>query len=154
MLSSKQKELQAIIQPVVEGFGFEYVGCEMIGQGKHSLLRVYVDKQDADGVHIDNCAAISRQLSATLDVEDIIKGQYQLEVSSPGLERPLFTSAHFQRFVGNKIKVRLTAPIENQKQFVGFLKAVEDDGILLHSNEKDFRIPWGAIFKANVVYEV
>jgi ribosome maturation factor RimP len=153
MLSTKEIELQALIQPTIEGLGFQYVGCEMIAQGRHSLLRIYADKAQDGGITIDECAAIGRQLSAVLDVEDPIKGQYQLEVSSPGLDCPLFTLEQFQQAVGSKVKVRLAAPLDGQRNFVGYLKAVKDEMILVHSDEKEVQIPYGSIFKANVVYE-
>jgi ribosome maturation factor RimP len=153
MLTAKHKDLDDIFQPVVEGMGFEYVGCELMGQGRHSLLRVYIDSPESKGVNIDECAKVSRQLSAVLDVEDPIKGQYQLEISSPGLERPLFTLEHYQRFVGSKVKVRLIAPIDGQKNFVGYLKSVDESMLVVHENEKDISIPLQAIFKTNLVFE-
>ena len=98
--------LEAIIEPAVTAFGYELLGCESVSAGKgQRLLRVYVDS--ARGVTIDECAKISRQISAVLDVEDPIKGRYYLEVSSPGIERPLFTVAQCQRYLGQTVSVRL-----------------------------------------------
>ena len=91
--------IQAIVEPVVTSLGYELVGVEFLMQGHSGLLRVYID--DEDGIQVNDCQRVSHQLSGVLDVEDVIKGKYQLEVSSPGLDRPLFTAEHFERFQGD-----------------------------------------------------
>ena len=98
-------KLLDLIQPAVEGLGYEFVGAELVGQGKESILRVYIDT-DA-GVLVGDCTKVSHQISGVLDVEDPISGQYNLEVSSPGIERPLFTLEHFERFKGKVVKLEL-----------------------------------------------
>ena len=114
-------ELERLIEPTLESMGFELVGVEYLPQGRSGLLRVYIDKpgsSDPDGapvngvgVTIDDCSRVSYQLGGLLDVEDPIAGKYVLEVSSPGLDRPLFRRRDFERFVGRMIKVRMTCPV-------------------------------------------
>jgi len=111
-----------LVEPAINSLGYELLGIEYHAQGKHSLLRVYIDN-DA-GITADDCARVSHQVSGLLDVEDIIRGDYNLEVSSPGLDRPLFTLAHFERFVGEMATVYLVVPIEGRRKFSGIIQAV------------------------------
>lgn len=150
-MDSKQQTLNKVIAPVVEGLGFEYVGCEFIPQGKHSLLRVYIDK--TGGVNLGECAEVSHQLSGVLDVEDVITARYNLEVSSPGLDRPLFTIPQFCKAIGQTVKLRLSIPLDEQRQFVGELKSVLDENIVLTCDTKEVTIPFALIAKARVVYQ-
>ncbi|HFE37119.1 MAG TPA: ribosome maturation factor RimP, partial [Gammaproteobacteria bacterium] len=101
----KQSHLQSLVEPVVGSMGYEFVGVEYLSQGKHSILRVYIDQPA--GITVDDCSKVSNQLSAMLDVEDPIRGEYHLEVSSPGMDRPLFTGAHFSQFIGHCCVVRM-----------------------------------------------
>ena len=146
------KDLDLILTPVVEGLGYELVGIEYHPQGSHSLLRIYIDQQD--GIGISDCEKVSRQISAVLDVEDPIKGEYRLEVSSPGMDRPLFSAKQFEQFIGHKCKIRLHNPIEGQKRFVGFIDAVKDDQIkLLLDKETSIEFSMDELDKANLVPE-
>ena len=111
------EKLQDLIESVVSSLGYELVGVEYLTQGRGGLLRVYIDSED--GINLDDCSRVSHQLSGVLDVEDVIRGQYQLEVSSPGLDRPLFSLAHFERFVGQQVKLKLAVPIHGQRKFRG-----------------------------------
>lgn len=137
---------------VVTGLGFEFVGCELQRQGRSSLLRVYIDKEN--GITVDDCSKVSRQVSAMLDVEDPIQGRYTLEVSSPGVDRPLFEIAHFQKFIGNKVKIRVYAPINNQRNFVGKLSRVEGTNIHLLVDENEVVVPFSDIEKAKLINNV
>lgn len=109
-MSSKLEQLQALLAPVVEALGYECWGVEFISQGRHSVLRVYIDRPE--GILIDDCEAVSRQVSGILDVEDPISGEYTLEVSSPGMDRPLFTLEQFAKHAGEQVKIRLRSPYE------------------------------------------
>jgi len=120
------QELQAMLEPAINVLGCELVGIELIPQGKRSLLRIYIDKPS--GVTIDDCSDVSYQVSAILDVEDPIREQYMLEVSSPGLDRPLFKCEHFERFSGNVAKLKLHLPFEGRRNFSGRLAGVTDNG--------------------------
>src|SRR5437870_3087505 len=114
------ERLNQIIAPAVAALGYELVGCELAQDSGRQILRVYVDGEN--GITLDGCAAVSRQISAVLDVEDPIKGRFLLEVSSPGLERPLFSLAHYQRFIGHKAKLRLRQPQEDgRRNFTGII---------------------------------
>ena len=123
-MSSKLEQLQALLAPVVEALGYECWGLEFLSQGRHSLLRVYIDK--ADGILIEDCETVSRQVSGVLDVEDPISGEYTLEVSSPGMDRPLFTLEQFARYVGEQVKIKLRVPFERRRNFQGVLRGVEE----------------------------
>lgn len=151
-----KEELNRVLEPAVAGLGFEYVGCEFITQGRGALLRVYIERSEAEqkqGVNIDDCAAVSRQISAVLDVEDLIHGHYRLEVSSPGMERPLFTIEHFQRFVNHKAHVKLHNPIDGRRNFSGIIQAVDAGKVVLIVDEQEFTLEMANIDKANLVYD-
>ena len=144
--------IQAIVEPVVDSLGYELVGIEYLMQGKHGLLRVYIDTED--GIDVKDCQRVSHQLSGVLDVEDVIKGQYQLEVSSPGLDRPLFTEEHFERFAGCQAKLKLAVPIEGRRKFKGVLQGVKDGNILIDVGEDAFSLPLSAVDKANLIPDI
>ncbi len=116
-----------MVQPSVEALGFEFVGLDYRAQGRHSLLRIYIDAEQ--GINVDDCALVSRQVSAVLDVEDPITGEYTLEVSSPGIERPLFTAEHYRAYVGERLEIRTTVPVDGRRNFVGTLAAADDDAV-------------------------
>ena len=117
-------KIQALINPVISDMGYELVGIEYVASGKHSTLRIYIDSDN--GIGVDDCETVSRQVSAILDVEDPITNQYNLEVASPGVERPLFHIGHYQRFLGHDIKLRLVRPINGQRKFVGAIGSVSE----------------------------
>ncbi len=117
-------KITALIEPVIEDMGYELVGVEYVASGKHSILRVYIDIER--GIGIEDCEQVSRQLSAIFDVEDPISTQYNLEVSSPGIERPLFHLGHYHRFLGHDIKLRTHRPIDGQRKFSGTIGSVSE----------------------------
>lgn len=143
--------LTELVASAVEPLGYELLGVEYLAQGHHSLLRIYIDSPD--GITLDDCERASRQVSAVLDVDDPLKGQYTLEMSSPGLDRPLFTAEHFTQFIGHEVKLRLHSPLEGQRRFKALIKGVEGDVIHLTSSEtdEDWQIPLDNIQKANLV---
>ena len=116
-----------LLEPTVEGLGFELVGVEF--DGHQRVLRIYIDHPD--GITLDHCSEVSYQLSGLLDVEDPIPGRYQLEISSPGMDRPLFTLEHFARFLGSVVRIQLTSPIEGRRRFKARIEAVEGSDIVL-----------------------
>ena len=142
--------LTAMLTPTVEGLGCEVWGIQYIPQGNHSLLRIFIDKPT--GVTLDDCEKVSRQISAVLDVEDPINGHYQLEISSPGIERPLFTRAQYTRYVGQEIIVRVQAAIEKRRKFQGILTEVTDSDVVLTMGEDRISIPWSNIDKAQLCW--
>ncbi len=148
-MTSIRDQLYRVITPVVEGLGYELVGIEYLPQGKHSLLRVYVDQEV--GITLDDCEKVSRQVSAVMDVEDPLSGHYNLEISSPGLERPLFVEEHYQRFVGNQVFIRMSIPLDGRRRFEGRLLGVEDGEVMLEIEEEQFRLPLTQVEKAHLV---
>lgn len=135
---------------VVEPLGYVLVGVEFLtGQPGGSLFRVYIDK-DA-GIQIDDCQRVSRQLSAVLDVEDPIREDYRLEVSSPGLDRPLFELGHFEQFIGEQVKLRLNGLIEGRKRYTGEILAVEGNDVLLLVDGERVLLPLEQIDRARLV---
>jgi ribosome maturation factor RimP len=144
--------VQALIEPTVHTLGYELVGVEYLAQGKHSLLRVYIDSED--GITLEDCERVSRQVSGLLDVEDVIHGHYNLEISSPGLDRPLFTAEHYQRFIGQRVKIRLLTPIEGRKKFQGEIRAVSGGKLTLLVDDSELNISLDSIEKANLVPEL
>lgn len=144
--------VEAIVEPVVLSLGYELVGMEFLTQGRNGLLRVYIDIED--GITLDDCQRVSHQLSGVLDVEDVIKGQYQLEVSSPGLDRPLFKLEHFERFAGHKAKLKLITPVNGQRKFRGTLRGVRDGQVILEIEDGEIALPISAIDKANLIPEI
>ena len=144
-------DIQQLLQPVVTELGYELWGYEFLSQGKHSLLRVYIDKKN--GVGIADCELVSRQISALLDVEDPIKGNYNLEVSSPGIPRPLFCKEHYQRYLGNNVQFKLYKPINNSRKIIGVILTVNDDSIILKIGEEEHEVQFSQIVKANLIGE-
>ena len=148
-MSSKLEQLQALLAPVIEALGYQCWGIEFLSQGRHSLLRVYIDK--ADGILIDDCEIVSRQLSGVLDVEDPITSEYTLEVSSPGMERPLFTIEQFAKFAGEQVRIKLRSPFEGRRNFQGLLRGVEEQDIVVQVEDHEFLLPIDMIDKANII---
>jgi len=148
-LTKQEQRLTELLAPTVEATGFELLGIEFMSAGRHSTLRLYIDHPD--GITVDNCAQVSREVSAILDVEDPIQNEYNLEVSSPGLDRPLFTPAHFAKVVGQKIEVKIAIPQEGRRRFKGQLQAIEDDMLVIEVDGKQYRLLMDNVDKANVV---
>lgn len=148
-MNRKQEELMALLQPVVEAMGCEFIGMDYLVQGKYTVLRIYIDKEG--GVTIDDCGQVSQQLGAVLDVEGPIMNRYTLEVSSPGLDRPLFTLAHFRKQMGNNVMIQTSEKIEGQRNFKGIVQEVKEDIIVILVEEKQVELPFKLIQKANVI---
>ena len=142
--------LKQALEPVITALGCELWGLEMQLGGKRKLLRVYIDRQET-GVGIEDCERVSRQASAILDVEDIISGEYTLEVSSPGMDRPLYELDHYARYLGEEISLRLRFPYEGRRNFKGQLRAIEGDEIVVVVADNEFLFPVEGIEKANLV---
>lgn len=144
------KELQQLLAPVVTALGYELVGVVRLSQGGHKvLLRVYVDHPD--GISLEDCKRVSHQVSGVLDVQNPIQGQYTLEISSPGLDRPLFTLDHFIRFVDHKVRVHMTHPLNARRNFTGLLQRVEDQNVIVVADGKEYSLPYDQIDNAHIV---
>ena len=149
MKSSAEKVTQ-LIEPTVQALDLELWGVEHASQGKYSVLRIFIEREA--GVTIDDCERVSRQVSAIFDVEEPIAGEYTLEVSSPGIDRLLFTPQQFQRYRGEEVSVRMRTPVDGRRKFKGTLTDVVDDIIHIQVDGSDFELPHGDIEKANIVY--
>ena len=148
-MSQLEKRLTAMLEPAVEAIGFELVGVEFVRAGKHSILRVFIDHED--GISVDHCADVSHQVSAVLDVEDPITTEYNLEVSSPGMDRPLFKEQHYASIIGEVVSVRLSMPMDNRRNFKGKLLAVEDGVVSIEVDGQTFELAFANIEKGNLV---
>ena len=145
--------LISIVEPAVQGAGFELVDLRFVLEQVGWVLRVQIDHPlgaNAQPVDLAACEAMSRELSAVLDVEDPIPQAYSLEVSSPGDDRVLRTRAHFERFVGARVKVELTAPREGRRRYTGTLLSIEETGIALEVDQIKVNVPFGEIGKARL----
>jgi len=155
-MAKLKEKIEELIAPIVRAMGYELWGIELLGAGEHSILRVYIDiaqeLQNAghDGISIDDCTKVSHQISAILDVEDPIASRYSLEVSSPGLDRLLFTLEHFRRFIGSKVHLVLLTPYQGRRKFAGQIKDVIADEIVLMVDDVLFAIPFAKIQKAKL----
>lgn len=150
MSGKRANDLWSLIEPVVEGLGYEVVDIEFRPHPKDGLLRIYIDQEQ--GIQLEDCTAVSRQISAMLDVEDPIPGQFNLEVSSPGLDRPLRKTEDFERFTGQAVKIKLSMPtIEGQRNFTGKLLGLKDNEVLVEADGETHYLPLGGIEKARLV---
>jgi len=148
-LASLEQRLTEMFAPSVEDLGYELVGVEYVRAGKHSTLRVYIDQEA--GILVDDCAAVSRQIGAIMDVEDPITNEYTLEVSSPGLDRPLFGASQYALFIGETVKVQLRMPIQNRRRWKGVIDSVEGEIISVNVDGTVERFSLSNIQKANIV---
>lgn len=160
-MTDKATEISKLLAPTVASLGVELMGAEYLPSPGGAVLRLYIDVPaddvtvDADGqprsVTIEECEAVSREVSAQLDVEDPISGNYTLEVSSPGIDRPLFTFAHYQRFVGEVAKVTLRLPQDGRRRLQGRIERAEDGTVVLMLDGNEFPVSVDNIDKARLV---
>ena len=141
-----------LLEPVVTALGYEMLGIEYFKQKDGSLLRLYIDS-DA-GITLDDCTRVNHQVIGVLDVHDPIKERYHLEISSPGLDRPLFTLKQFQRFLGQQVKIKLREKIDERRKFTGVIKAIEETAVLVSEEGIDYLIPADVIDSAHLVPEI
>jgi ribosome maturation factor RimP len=149
VLAKFEQKLTELLRPAVEQTGKELLGVEYISAGRNSVLRLFIDH--ANGINVDDCAEVSRQVGAILDVEDPISSEYSLEVSSPGLDRPLFEQAHYQAIIGQTINIRLSIPLNGRRKFKGELVAVNDTELTLIVDGIDYVVALSNIDKGNLV---
>lgn len=150
MIRQASAKVLKLLEPIIEGLGYEFVGAEYLPQGKHSILRIYIDKPE-EGITVDDCERVSRQVSSMLDVEDPIPGHYTLEVSSPGLDRPLFNPEHFERFIGHKIKLLLSVPVNDRRKMTVELKGISNNVVSVVFEDEEIEFDFDNIEKAHLV---
>ena len=148
-MATLEQNLQEMLQGAVEDLGCELWGIECQRTGRFMTVRLFIDKEG--GVTVDDCADVSRQVSAILDVEDPIADKYNLEVSSPGLDRPLFTLQQFECYIGQDIAVHLRIPVMERRKWQGKLERIENDMVILIVDGQEQVLVFGNIQKANVV---
>jgi ribosome maturation factor RimP len=145
-------KFRRILAPVVESMGYELFGVEFLPRSADVLLRIYIDQPS--GINIADCEQVSRQISGLLNVEDVIPSPYVLEVSSPGLDRPLFEAEHFVRFRGHRVRVQLIAPCQGRRNLVGCLVGTENDQVVIDKDGEVFSVPLENIKKARLIPEL
>ena len=149
-MNSSEVLITELIGTTVQALGLELWGVELLQQGRYSLLRVYIEREE--GVTIEDCEKVSRQVSALLDVEDPIAGEYTLEVSSPGVDRPLFSVDQYAKYVGSEVNLKLRRAVDGRRKFKGQIIKVSGDivGLLVEGTEYD--LEHSEIEKASIVY--
>ena len=148
MSQVSREQLIEMLETTVERLGFELADLELL-EGTHGLLRLFIDNEA--GISLEDCEAVSRQVSALLDVEDPISGDYSLEVSSPGLNRRLVKAEHFERFAGENVKVKLKRLFEGRRNYKAKLIGYEDPNVILQEGQQKFLVPLQEIDTARVV---
>jgi len=144
-----EKKLSNLFEPVIESMAYELVGVELTGSGNGTILRIYIDAEN--GITVDDCQAVSYQVSGILDVEDPLQGHYTLEVSSPGLDRPLVKPEHFEQFTGELVKIRSTEAVLGRKNFKGILESFDGEYLYVAVDNEVYEIPFDIVEKANLV---
>ncbi len=147
---SLASRIENLISPTIEELGFEIVRVELLGE-MNPCLQIMADRLDQTGMNVDDCAQISRAVSAIMDVEDPITNAYTLEVSSPGLDRPLVKRAHFERFKGHEIRLEKRGASDDQRRFRGHLTGIDGDVVSLLIKGEEIQIPFTEIVKAKIV---
>ncbi len=145
------ERVAAIIEPVIQELGFELVDVDFLTDRGRRVLRIYVDTRE--GITLDECAEVSREVGSLIDLEDLISEQYVLEVSSPGLNRPLRKEKDFIAAMGRKVKVKMRKPLEGRRNFTGMLENFDNGVITLRMENNEIVLPVAEIERANIVYQ-
>ncbi|QMV13387.1 ribosome maturation factor RimP [Vibrio spartinae] len=148
-MTGLEKQLSELLEAPVVAAGYELVGLEFVRAGAHSTLRIYIDHDN--GITVDDCAEVSRQVSAVLDVEDPISVAYNLEVSSPGVDRPLFKSEHYEQFIGHEVNIVLKMAVGNRRKWKGIIQSVDGETIVVTVDEQEEPFALSNISKANLI---
>jgi len=147
------QDLTALFEPVIQSMGYELVGVEFQGSVQHGTLRVYIDHEN--GIGVDDCVAISQQISAILDVEEPIQQAYDLEVSSPGLNRPLFKPADYELFTDRMVKIKMAVPVDGRRNFKGVIQGVKQSKIVqVMVDNESYELLINDIAKANLISKI
>ncbi|MBV9576292.1 MAG: ribosome maturation factor RimP [Gammaproteobacteria bacterium] len=142
------------LEKLLRSMGYELVGCELLPLAGQMVFRIYMD--GPEGVTLDDCSKASHQISAMMDVDDPIQGRYTLEVSSPGIDRPLFELEHYRKYLGKQVKIRLHSAIGERRQYKGTIQRIEGENIflLIEDLAQEVKLPFSAIEKANLVGDI
>jgi ribosome maturation factor RimP len=147
-MATKDQQISDMLRATVEALGFELWGIEYLSQGKHSVVRVYIDAEN--GITVEDCARVSEQVSSVLDVEDPITGEFTLEVSSPGMDRLLFRLDQYPAYVGEVLELRLRTPFEGRRKFKGVLTGIEGEDVVIRVDDHEYLLPHSAVDKARI----
>jgi ribosome maturation factor RimP len=145
------EQVADLVEPVLEDMDFELVDVEYLSRHGKWVLRLYIDKEG--GVTLDDCARVSREIGDLIDVKDIIIHEYALEVSSPGLDRPLKKEKDFEHAIGKKIKVKTVAPVKGRRNYTGYLRNFQKGILYMELENGLVHLPWKEVEKASLVYE-
>ncbi|MCP5182235.1 MAG: ribosome maturation factor RimP [Pseudomonadales bacterium] len=148
-MNRKEQEIETLLEPVIRAQNCRIWGVEYSAQGRYSRLRVYIDRDE--GITVDDCERVSRQVSDVLDVADVIASQYTLEVSSPGMDRTLFKPEHYAQSLGEQVDIRLHLAFDGSKHFVGTLAAFENDEAYVHVDDEEYVFPLENVQRARIV---
>ncbi len=144
-------KLLTLLEPVVIGQGYELLELEFSPASQRALVRVYIDRCDGEHVQVDDCERVSRAIEQVLDATDPIEREYQLEVSSPGFDRPLRTQAHFERYVGSEARIETRLPLQGRRRFKGKLLGVDAGQVRIEVDQQQWKLPLTGISKARLV---
>lgn len=144
-----QSQIESYIKPILQDMGYELWGCQFLARGHGSLLRIYIDK--SDGISVEDCERASLRISSILDVEDPIAGNYSLEISSPGIPRPLFYTEQYLQYINCEIEIKLVKPEAGKKKYRGFIKSVDAENLILKCEEQEYNFIFSNIAKAHLV---
>ena len=148
-MTSRERQLERVLGPAIEALGCRIWGVELLSQGKHSMLRIYIDRDD--GVSIDDCERVSKQVSALLDVEDPIASSYTLEVSSPGMDRLLFKPEHYAQSVGERVDLRLGMPEQGRRRVIGEMTKYGGEEVTVNVDGTPFVVQLANVQRARIV---
>jgi ribosome maturation factor RimP len=147
-MATKDQQITDMLRTTVEALGYELWGIEYLSQGRHSVLRVYIEAEN--GIAVEDCARVSEQVGSVLDVEDPIAGEYTLEVSSPGMDRLLFRLDQYPAYVGEVLEMRLRVPFEGRRKFKGVLTGIEGEDVVILVDDHEYLLPHSAVDKARI----
>ena len=152
LMYHQNKKLVELIGPVITNMGYEMLGVEILPQGHSKLLRIYIDKES--GISITDCERVSQSVVGVMDVDDPIQGSYTLEVSSPGLDRPVFTLEQFNKYLGCKVHVKISGKFEGRRKIVGVIEGIKDVNIVIKEEDETFCVPAALIDHAHLIPEI
>ncbi|MFT4713364.1 MAG: ribosome maturation factor RimP [Glaciecola sp.] len=149
-MSSGANKVTELIEPTVEALGLDLWGLELLQQGKFTVLRIFIES--GEGITIEDCEKVSRQVSAILDVEDPISGEYTLEVSSPGIDRPLFKISQFEEYADSEVDIKMRSPLDGRRKFKGHITKIDGNAIRIDVDGTEYDLDHSDIEKASVVF--
>jgi ribosome maturation factor RimP len=145
-----ENQLTHLLEPLLAAEGFDLVQLSLVGEGRGTVLQILLEDPKTHSVDLDSCARLSRTIGTHLEVEDLIKGAYRLEISSPGIDRPLTKPAHFARYIGFEVKIETHGPINDQRRFHGRIRAANEQSVTLETETKTVTLDYADIAKAKL----